>query len=171
MRKVVLYIAISTDGFIARKDGSVDWLPEGGEDYGYNQFMETVDTVLLGRTTYDQLFTFNIEYPYKEKKNYVFTRKTTGKSSEYAEFESEPISLVKRLKQEPGKDIFLVGGAKLFQSLLKEGLVDEMILFIIPHLLGEGIPLFANINEAEIDIVESTKYDTGVVKIHYRINR
>lgn len=114
MKKVILYIAMSLNGKIARKNGSVDWLeslpnPEK-TDYGYNDFVKTIDTTIMGNSTYQQLMSWGIEFPYDGKKNYVFTKNTTLENTEYVDFVSENhIDFVCKLKQQEGNDIWLIG--------------------------------------------------------------
>ena len=146
MRKITLYIATSLDGFIARKDGSVDWLDSvghvEGEDYGYSKFYKSIDTVLMGNGTYRWIVDAGVPFPYPDKKNYVFSKQQTG-SNEHVTFISEDIGLfTKKLKEDAGHGIWLVGGAQVNSTLLNAKLIDEMIITTIPIALGEGIPLF-----------------------------
>lgn len=172
-RNVVLYIAASLDGYIAKKDGAVDWL--FGEssslniDYGYNEFYSSIDTVVMGRTTYEQLI--NELSPdiwmYEGKKCYVATRgKREG--NEKVEFISEDITeFVKSLKSKEGKDIWLVGGGKLIDEFVKKDLIDKYIITIIPTVLGEGIPLFIGKNpEIKLKLM-GTKTTDGMVEVTY----
>jgi dihydrofolate reductase len=168
-RQVVLYLAASLDGFIARRDGTVDWLPtEGEEDYGYTQFLGAVDTVVMGRTTYEQVLTLGA-YPYAGKKGYVFTTRRRGQD-ENVDFVSGDIkAFVGSLRSEPGKDIWLVGGARLAQSFLRAGEVDQLVLTIVPCLLGEGIALFGDGLPMPLRLVESRAYPDGPVQLRYAL--
>ena len=104
MRRIILNIACSLDGYIAREDGSIDWLPTDGGDFGMKKFMDSVDTVLLGRTTYEQILMFDCDYPYADKKTYVFSSRA-GEDKEGVEFVSDMVNFSKRLVELPGKDV------------------------------------------------------------------
>lgn len=169
-RKVIVYIATSLDGYIARKDGEIDWLlGDGSEsevDNGYKQFFSEVDTVIMGNTTYKQILSWG-DYPYKGTKGYVYTTKT-GKNTKDVTFTSEhPIDLVKRLKAEPGKAIWMVGGAKVLDGFMKEDLIDEYIISVAPVLIGEGIGLFKETNPEIKLTLKSVKTFDGFVQSHY----
>jgi len=166
MTRILVYIATSLDGFVAREDGSIDWLPEDSES-SYDAFYDSIDTVIMGKTTYDQVLTFG-EYPYKDKKSFVFTR-TSKNNDDNVEFVSDIEKFVKDNFPGAGKNIWLVGGAKIIASFLKIGIVDEIITTIIPVLLGKGIPLFQNIeNETKLELVKIEKYDQ-LVDLHYKV--
>ena len=167
MRKLKLYIATSLDGKIARLNDSVDWLerilnPEK-TDYGYKNFYDSIDTTLMGNKTYKAILNFDTLYPYIDKKNYVFTRSTQEKDDGNVQFINKEVdSFIKALKQQEGKDIWLVGGGSFTTFLLNEGLIDEMQLFIMPILIGEGIPLFeGNTREILLDLEEAVTYQSG----------
>ena len=135
MTKVLAYIASSLDGYIARENGGIDWLPETAES-GYGAFYNSIDTVIMGKTTYDQVLTFG-EYPYKDKKSFVFTRSIQNKE-ENTEFVSDVEKFVKDGFPGAGENIWLVGGAKIIASFLNQRAVDEIIISVIPILLGKG---------------------------------
>jgi dihydrofolate reductase len=141
MTKILVYIASSLDGFIARENGDIDWLPKLTES-GYDAFYKSVDTVIMGKTTYDQVLTFG-EYPYKDKKSFVLTS-TNQNKDENAEFVSDVEKFVKDGFPNAGENIWLVGGAQIISSFLKQGVVDEIIISVIPILLGKGIHFFKN---------------------------
>ena len=166
MTKVSVYIASSLDGYIAREDGSIDWLPESSES-GYDAFYKSIDTVIMGKTTYDQVRTFGV-YPYKGKKSFVFS-KTQQNSDENAEFVSDVEKFVKDGFPGAGKTIWIIGGAKIIVSFLKQGIVDEIIITKIPVLLGKGIPLFENLeDETKLELIKTEKYDQ-LVDLHYKV--
>jgi dihydrofolate reductase len=159
MRRIILNIASSLDGYIAREDGSVDWLPIDGDDLGMEKFMDSIDTVLLGRTTYEQILTFDCNYPYAEKKNYVFSRSSGMENKNNVEFVSDVIGFSKKLVESPGKDIWLVGGAEIISIFLKSDLIDEVILSMVPIVIGNGIPLFKNVNkDIKFEIIETIQH-------------
>jgi len=168
MTKTLVYIATSLDGFVAKENGSIDWLPESSES-SYDAFYKSIDTVILGKTTYEQVLTFG-EYPYKDKKSFVFTR-TSKNNDDNVEFVSDLAKFVKDGFPGAGTNIWLVGGPKIIASFLKMGVVDEIITTVIPVLLGRGIPLFQNIeNEIKLELVKTEKYDQ-LVDLHYKISR
>ena len=149
----IVYIATSIDGFIAKKDGSVDWLmevpnPDGG-DFGFSKFMENIDALVMGRNTFEMVLSFG-ECPYNKK---VFVPSNTLKSvpeniKEKAEIISgSPQEIVRNLNSRNYKNLYIDGG-KTVQEFLNSDLIDELIVTRIPILLGEGIPLFANINKS-----------------------
>ncbi|MCR8642807.1 dihydrofolate reductase family protein [Paenibacillus sp. N1-5-1-14] len=142
--KVVLYIAMSLDGYIARPNGDVDWLMaiDGDGDNGYCAFYETIGTVVMGRATYEEILVLSEEYPYIGKKNYVLSR-SEQPAAPHVTFTSESLaSLIPQLKEEAEGDVWIVGGGKVVKDCLDLGLIDEMEIAIAPTVLGEGIPLF-----------------------------
>jgi dihydrofolate reductase len=175
MRKIVLYIAVSLDGKIARKDGDVKWLDEFSDpeqmDYGYNDFLNSIDTTFMGNNTYKQLLGFGIDFPYRGKTNYVFTRNAGLSEDKNVKYISgDPVSFVRDIKSSAGGDIWLIGGAEINTVLLNAGLIDEVIIFIIPLVLGEGIPLFRDVpGETNLEMIKTKTYSNGVVELNYRI--
>jgi len=179
MKKVILYIASSLDGFIARNDGKIDWLPGSGtegseevventEEHGYEKLMERIDVILMGRKTYEQVLEFG-EWPYSGIKSYVFTSKRLQENNN-VEFNDDAVKLVRELKIGKGKDIWLVGGAGLNGSLLNEGLIDEIIITIIPAVIGDGIRLFDNLGkDAKLKLVSSKGFENGMVQLKYHV--
>ncbi|MBK5484233.1 dihydrofolate reductase [Peribacillus sp. TH16] len=141
-KHIVMYIATSMDGHIARENGSIDWLEEteGAGDNGYGDFFKNIDTVIMGNKTYQQIHTLAEEFPYQDKTCYVFSRSAKGKD-EHVEFVNEDVGdFIGNLKGD--SRIWLVGGAELVSEFMRKQLVDEMILSIIPTVLGKGISLF-----------------------------
>ena len=171
MRKIILYIAASLDGFIAKEDGSVDWLQKyespSDDDYGYSAFESNIDTLLMGRKTYEQVLEFG-EWPYKGKKCYVFTKKSIEDARVTAI--SNPIEFTKSLLDRDGKNIWLVGGSQIITLLMNYKLVDEIILTVMPVILGNGIPLFTNIaSEINCKLLSEKSYKSGLIQMHYKI--
>jgi len=144
MRKTVLYIASSLDGFIADPAGNIDWLLVFDAKYSsYAAFIDTVDTIIMGHTTYMQLITQlspNI-WPYEGKEVYVASRQSHAGDAGIT-FVQDPVKLVEELKSKAGKTIWIVGGAKLITSLLEADLIDTLILTLAPLTIGQGIALF-----------------------------
>ena len=176
-RKLILYIAQSLDGYIAADNDDISWLSmveKPGEDYGYHQFLNDVDTVIMGRRTYDKVLSFGIEFPHKARKCYVVSKTKTG-SDENVEFIGDQLkTFVESLKQQPGKNIYLDGGASLVQEFLKLGLIDEMVISVIPILLGEspqkGIRLFGPLKlRRELKLLESQSFESGLIQLRYAL--
>jgi dihydrofolate reductase len=174
MRKIIVYIATSADGFIARPDGDVGWLdrPRVAGNYGMNDFYRSIDTVLLGRKTYDFALKMG-QTSYPGRMNYVFSRTPRRSSVPEVEFIAEEAGeFAKGLRITPGKDIWLVGGGELIGSLLDAGQVDEFIVHVIPILIGEGIPLLHPRHRAvPLALLSCRSFPDGVVRLHYRVAR
>jgi dihydrofolate reductase len=172
MRPLRLYIALSLDGYIARTDGSVDWLSAAecrGEDYGYAQLVSGLSTTLMGYRTYAQILGFG-DFPYGQLQNYVFTRQQRPPDGLPVTFITEdPAAFTRRLKEEPGGDIWLVGGGQINALLYQAGLIDELILTYVPVVLGAGIPLFAGlVRQSQWALTSHRRYDSGVWQGVYR---
>lgn len=169
MRKIILYISVSVDGFIADKSGGVNWLKGQDEnyesDYGYDSFVKNIDTVIFGYNTYRQVIEelSPDEWVYNDLQSYVFTRREM-KDTENIHFVNEDIiEFIKKLKNEEGKDIWICGGANIVNQLVKVNLIDEYHLTTIPIILGSGIRLFQKDN---IDIqlkLETSKVENGII--------
>ena len=169
-RKLILYIAASLDGYIATEDHNLDWLfsVDGDGDNGFSNFYETVDTFLIGRTTYDWIMKQeNGNFPYKNKECYVFSR-TYKNDNEFVKFINDDIiSFVSTLKNKDGKDIWVVGGGELIHDLINEGLIDEFRITIAPVLIGKGIKLFKSNNiQTSLNLINITQYNQ-LVELHY----
>jgi dihydrofolate reductase len=179
-RKIIVYIATSADGYIARPDGDVDWLNRGPRtaDYGMRAFYRKIDTILFGRKTYDWALNY---YKKKGKEpefdrkvtNYVFSRKPQKKAAPGVEFVSEPVrTFARRLRSTPGKDIWMMGGGELIASFLDEGEIDELDIHVIPIFIGEGIPLVApRHGDIPLRLRSARKYPDGVVRLRYEVPR
>ncbi len=167
-RKIILYIAMSLDGFIAREDGKVDWLDEfneTGEDYGYNEFYSSINSIIMGNNTYRQFGgTKEFEDYYKDKPIYVFSKKEKGKKKN-----ATYVNDFKFVDKLDG-NVWMLGGAKIADEFLRRGMIDEMIISIIPIVLGKGIRLFEeNDVEKKLKLVESKAYDIGLVQVRYEV--
>jgi len=176
-RKIITYIATSADGFIARKDGSYDWLNRPGKvDYGMNEFFKSIDAILWGRNTYDMSLGFGKKGGglFSSKvKNYVFTHKPPKKSTKQIEFVNEPIKkFAKRIRETEGKDVWMMGGGGVIASFLDAGELDEFIIHVIPTFIGEGIPLIAPARrDVQLSLLDTHAYEDGVVRMHYAVRR
>ena len=165
-RKLKLYIAASMDGYIAGPDGEIDWLEVGGKlDYGYHHFYSSIDTTVMGSSTYKLTLTVE-EFPYADKANYVFTRGAPPPDTANVRFVSgDIVSFVESLRGLPGKDIWLVGGGQINTVMLNAGLIDEIILTVFPLVLGDGIPLFApGARRTRFRTTGCESYETGLVQ-------
>jgi dihydrofolate reductase len=174
-RKVILYISASLDGYIAKPNDNLDFLSRvqvEGEDYGYIQFKESIDTVIMGRKTFDWVMKQIGNVPHPDTETYIITRTPRPDLGKTKFYTGNLPALIHRLKQEPGKNIYCDGGAEIVNTLLKENLIDEIILSIIPVLLGEGVRLFGDGRpEQELTLVSATSFASGLVQLHYSVNR
>lgn len=174
--KCSVFIATSLDGFIARPDGSIDWLigqPESspGEDYGYKVFMASVDVLVMGRKSYEQVLTFG-EWPYPGKKVIVLSsgtpqipEKLTGSVEVMG---GAPESVLAQLLQRGIRHCYIDGGNTI-QRFLRAGLIDEMIITQIPVLIGQGLPLFGPLDhDLRLQHLETKAYPNGFVQSRYR---
>ena len=180
-RKIIVYIATSADGFIARLDGSVDWLdrPQPKGNYGMGVFYKSIDTILWGRKTCDLALDFQKKglagAAFDTRvKNYVFTRgRLPSAVPAGVQFVNEPVrTFAKRLRAQKGKNIWMMGGAGIIASFLDEQEIDEFMIHVIPTLIGEGIPLIApRHRNVPLTLVSCTKFADGVVKLHYAVSK
>ncbi len=172
MRNVILYIATSLDGYIARANGQVDWLdaiPNPNQlDYGYQAFLNTIDTTLMGNNTYQTILGFGGPFPYPDTTNYVFSR-SEQPAAPYIEYVTQdPVAFVRSVKQANGKAIWLIGGGQLNTVLINAGLIDELIISIAPVVLGSGIPLFGSgVRGTALTLVKSESFETGFAQLTY----
>lgn len=173
MRKIKLYIAISLDGKIAKMDGDVSWLDKipnpDKTDYGYKDFYKNIDTLLMGNKTYEIVQKFDIDNPYQGADVYVFTRNTNLKSDEVKYVSQNAVDFVSDLKKKEGKDIWLMGGGILNTAFFNLGLIDEFLIYIMPVVIGDGIPLFGEgLKQESLQLINSTAYKSGVVELIYK---
>ena len=177
-RKIIVFIATSADGYIARNDGSVDWLhrKKSTSDYGMTAFQKSIDAIIFGRRTFDEAverFGGKVEAfsdPKSKITNYVMTHRP-GKNLPGLEFVSESVeSFAKRLRKQKGKNIWMMGGGKVIASFLDAGQIDELMVFVIPTLIGEGIPLIApGKRDLNLELHDTKTWPDGVVKLHYKV--
>lgn len=173
-RKLVLFIASSLDGYIATENNSLEWLfnVEGEGDNGYSEFYQNVDTILMGRKTYDWLIK-NVtgEFPYANKDCYVFTRSSDTNHENVKFINEDVIDFTNKLQKTEGKNIWLVGGGELIYSFIKEKLVDELIITIAPVLIGRGIPLFKQGDfELNLSLIRTRNFNQ-FVELHYKVKK
>ncbi|MEZ5012724.1 MAG: dihydrofolate reductase family protein [Chitinophagales bacterium] len=174
-RKVMVYIAVSADGFIAGPDGDMSFLdiqtPEG-EDFGYHAFIAEVDTVILGRKTYDWVMTQVDTFPHAHLESYIITSAQKEPEGNIRFYSGDPCALVRTLRSRSGKNIFVDGGAQLIQALREEQLIDTYIITIIPVLLGSGTALFRSPGPAEeLSLHYARSWPNGMTQLRYERNR
>ena len=179
-RKIIVYIATSADGYIARPDGDVEWLNRRPRkfDYGMRRFYSSIDTLLFGRKTYDWVLDYYKKQKQRPKfdtkvKNYVFSRKPPKSKHPDVEFVSGPIkAFSRRLRASPGKHIWMMGGGELIASFLDAGEIDEFEIHVIPNFIGEGIPLLApRHRDVPLHLRSVRRYPDGVIRVRYRVAR
>ena len=170
-RKVILYIAMSLDGYIARENNDISWLSiveNPNEDYGYAKFVQDIDIVIMGRKTYEKVISFGIEFPHKEKKCYVISRTKMGYDENVEYYSASLETLIADMKSKEGKNIFVDGGAEIVNELLKINMIDEFIISIVPIFLGSGIRLFKEGRpEKRLKLISSKEFMTGLVQLWY----
>ena len=173
-RNIIVHIGTSADGYIARPDGDLDWLtsrpaPEGF--YGMNAFMKSIDTLLLGRKTYEVSLSLGGKFDSKNR-TIVFSRHPAPPDAPTGvEFVSGAIgSVVSSLRDQAGKDIWLMGGGELIASFLDEQAIDEFVVTVAPVFIGDGIPLIARrYRHVPLDLQSVERFEDGVVQLHYRV--
>ena len=170
-RKVILYIAMSLDGYIATESNDLDWLSIveiPNEDYDYEKFVQGVDTVIMGRKTYDKVLSFGINFPHKGRKCYVISRSRTGFDGNVEYYSGNLKNLIEDLKNRDVCNIFIDGGAEIVNELLKIDMIDEFVISIIPIFLGSGIRLFKDGRHYQRLNLKSTKeFTSGLVQLRY----
>ena len=176
MRKVVLYIAMSLDGFIATKEDEIDWLDtinHGDNDYGYSAFTSEVDTYIVGKRTYDVVLKLTDGvFAQSEKFDcYVLTRTPKATENGVQFYSGEIKTLIEEIKSKPGKNIYCDGGGKIVSLLLKDRLIDEIIVSVIPILLGDGIRLFpgTEMDHQLLKAISSKQHDNGLIQLTYSV--
>ena len=171
-----VYIATSVDGFIAREDGSVDWLSAGeevgSEDYGYRDFINSVDALVMGRNTYEPVLSFG-DWPYGDKPVMVLTSrqlKIPEKiSNTVSEMSGSPGEIIQQLSERGYKHLYIDGG-KTIQAFLREGLIQTLIITRVPILIGSGIPLFGELpHDIKLRHLETQQFDNGLVQSKYEV--
>ncbi|MCT1538288.1 MULTISPECIES: dihydrofolate reductase family protein [Lysinibacillus] len=172
-REILVFIAGSLDGFIAKENDDLQWLEEteGEGDNGYGDMYQTIDTVIMGKRTYDYILEHIKPFPYPDKKCYVFSTTQTGENEHVTFIQEDVITFTQRLKEQEGTKIWMVGGGNLLDAFLQERLIDEWIITITPHLLGSGIPLFKSPRPFEnLRLLETKRYGQ-MVQLHYEVRK
>lgn len=173
-RKLKLFIATSLDGFIAQPNDDLSFLKlveKEGEDYGYTAFTETIDTIIIGRKTYDYVVKEigTSHYDNGTSDVYVITRTPSPDNGSVKFFSGNLVELIAKLKSKKGKDIYCDGGAEIVNELLKNDLIDELIISIVPILVGNGTRLFKEGRpERLLEFISVKTFDTGLTQLHYK---
>lgn len=176
--KASVFIATSLDGFIAREDGDIEWLTAYGEptqdseDYGYKEFMDTVDVLVMGRNSYEKVLAFG-DWPYGKKQVVVLSSKSVAIAEEIADtvewMSGSPQEIVQKLAERGAKHLYVDGG-KTIQGFLNEGLINQLIITQIPILLGRGIPLFGPLkNDIRLKHIQTRTFENGLVQSSYEV--
>ena len=174
-RKIIAYLAISADGYIARPDGDVRWLdrPQPKGNYGMGDFLKSIDTILWGQKTYTKGIEMGMKpTPFGAKiKNYLFSREPQASLLGGFELVREPVKpFAQRLRAQRGKDIWMMGGGEIIASFLDEGELDEFSMHVVPVLIGEGIPLIQPRHRfIQLKLLSSKAFPDGVVRLNYRV--
>ena len=173
MKKVILFIAISLDEYIADNNGQVDWLngqdPTSIPDSNYDEFMKTIDTVVLGWNTYHQIVTelSPEDWVYDDFTTYVMTHKQKKSSDKIHFVNKNPVELIKELRKENGNGIWICGGANLIQQLVRADIIDCYYITVIPTILGSGIRLFEKADhEIKLRLLKTQSYN-GMMDLIY----
>jgi len=175
-RKVIVHIATSADGYIARCDGDLEWLtsrPAPKGFYGMNAFMKSIDTKVLGRKTYEVSLRMGAKFD-SQSRHIVFSRHPLpADAPSGVEFVHEAIGpFVSRLREQQGKDIWLMGGGEIIASFLDAQAIDEFVISVAPVFIGEGIPLLARRHRhVPLDLYSIDRFKDGVVQLHYRVHK
>jgi dihydrofolate reductase len=173
-RKVIVHIGTSADGYIARPDGDLEWLtsrPAPRGFYGMNAFMKSIDTKVLGRKTYEMTLKMGAKFDARDP-HIVFSRRPPPREvPSGVQFVNDAIApFVRRLREQPGKDIWLMGGGEIIASFLDEHAIDEFVISMVPVFIGEGIPLIARrYRQTGLELISSERFEDGVVQLHYRV--
>jgi len=179
-RKIIVSIATSVDGYIARPDGDVAWLdrPTPKGNYGMGEFLKSIDTILWGRKTYNKGIEMGMEKRMASGfgagiQNYVFSRQAQESKVTGFEFVGEPIkAFAQGLRKKRGKNIWMMGGGEIIASFLDEGEIDEFNIKVVPVLIGEGIPLIHPRHRLiRLKLLSSKEFSDGVVGLRYQVAR
>jgi len=173
-RRIIVHLSTSADGYIARSDGDLDWLtsrPKPKGFYGVPIFMKSIDTMILGRKTYEVGLRLGAKFD-SGGRTIVFSRGVTpADAPPTVEFVSQPIApFVRQLRDQAGKDIWLMGGGDIIASFLDERAIDEFVITMTPVFIGDGIPLIApRHRHVPLALLSTESFDDGVVRLHYRV--
>jgi dihydrofolate reductase len=173
-RKIIVNIATSADGYVARTDGNLDWLtrrPAAKGFYGLPKFSRSIDAKILGRKTFDMSVKMGAKFG-AGSVHYVFSRRPPPASVPAGvEFVTEPIrAFTRRLRKQAGKNVWMMGGGGIIGSFLDENAIDEFIITVVPTFIGEGIPLMApRHRDIPLRLLSLQRFPDGVAQLHYRL--
>jgi dihydrofolate reductase len=175
-RKIIVHIATSADGYIARPDGDIAWLtdrPAPKGFYGLPKFIRTVDAKILGRKTFDLSVKMGASFSAKDV-HYVFSRRPAPRSVPAGvQFVAQPVeAFATQLRAQPGKNVWMMGGGELIASFLDAGAIDEFVISVVPTFIGDGIPLIApRRREVPLRLRSAKRFPDGVVQLHYQVRQ
>jgi len=168
MRRIILNVAITLDGFIEGPNGEIDWCFTD-QDYGMDDFLNRIDTIFFGRKSYELMLGME-KNPFPDKIKYVFSRSAKSVGENARIIGDDVDRAVRKILAKPGKDVWLFGGSSLAAFFLNDGWIDEMQLSVHPVLLGGGKPLFELINRrVSLKLTDAKSYPTGLVQLFYRL--
>ncbi|HSX27598.1 MAG TPA: dihydrofolate reductase family protein [Patescibacteria group bacterium] len=172
MGKTIIYISMTLDGFVAGKDDDLSWLmPYASVDYGYNDFYKGIGAIILGKRTCDHIVA-NWDWPYSNVPVFVLSDeplKNKPSEGEIHAVNGVIEDVLEQAKQKTDKNIWIGGGAHVVQDFLRQDLADELIITVVPVLLGEGISLFGDINRTNLELIHVDEYDSGLVQLRYKV--
>ena len=175
-QKIIVNIAACADGYVARTDGNLDWLtrrPAPKGFYGLPKFSRSIDAKILGRKTFDLSVKMGASFS-ADDVHYVFSRRMPPASVPAGvQFVTEPIrAFAERLRQQAGKNIWMMGGGEIIGAFLDEDAIDEFIITVVPTFIGEGVPLMApRHREVPLRLLSSQQFPDGVVQLHYHVQQ
>jgi dihydrofolate reductase len=173
--KVSVFVGTSVDGFLARPDGALDFLPEGGgEPHGYDEFIASVDAIVIGRKTFETVLSFP-SWPYGDKRVVVLSSRALDfsslKDARVEQMSGEPAAIVSRLQATAARHLYVDGGITI-QAFLRAGLVDRLVVTRVPVLIGQGIPLFGTLpRDVRLRHVRTRDFPSGLVQSEYDVER
>lgn len=170
-----VFVGSSVDGFIARSNGDLDWLPEGGEEHGYEEFIATVDAIVIGRKTFETVMSFDA-WPYGDKRVVVLSSRPVDLSTALArggvveQMSGSPADIVSRLAAGGAQHLYVDGGVTI-QEFLRAGMIDRLVITRVPVLIGDGIPLFGALpHDVRLRHIATRSYSSGLVQSEYRVD-
>jgi len=171
--RISVFVGTSVDGFIARPNGDLDWLPaDGGEPHGYEEFIASVDALVIGRKSFEKVLTFDA-WPYGDKRVVVLSTRPVDVSAVRGgvveQMAGTPAEIVSRLAERGARHLYVDGGITI-QRFLRAGLIDRLIVTRVPVLIGEGIPLFGTLpRDVRLRHVATRTYPSGLVSSEYQV--
>jgi dihydrofolate reductase len=172
---ITVFVGASVDGFIARTDGGLDWLPEGGgEPHGYDEFIASVDALVIGRNTYEVVLAFDA-WPYGDKRVVVLSHRPIDLKAPIGavveQMSGSPSEIVSRLAASGAHHLYVDGGITI-QEFLRAGLIDRLVVTRVPVLIGQGIPLFGSLpHDIRLHHIATRSFPSGLVQSEYEITR